>query len=85
MYVVSYYRKAVCLNLFAALPNVFYQIHLTIVIKQCLCHFLLEMQHLRGKSIKLVVLKRYKITLESSTINHTEPTHIVSYYICTGF
>jgi hypothetical protein len=36
--IVSYYRKAVCLNLFAALP-MFLIKKFTIFISHCLCHF----------------------------------------------
>jgi hypothetical protein len=37
--IVSYYRKAVCPNLFAALPNIFYHLNFTIFIRHCRCHF----------------------------------------------
>jgi hypothetical protein len=37
--IVSYYKKAVCPNLFAALPNIFYHLNFTILIKHCRYHF----------------------------------------------
>jgi hypothetical protein len=60
--VVSCYRKLVCLNLFAVLPNVFYQLNFIIIIKHCLHMSFLKWKYSiwEQKLLKSSFIKRYK-------------------------
>jgi hypothetical protein len=81
--VVSYYRKAVCSNLFAALPNIFYHLNFTILLSIADVMFEVEIKYLRSKTIERLFQKVIKfiknyffVVWQSSTVGHTGLTRI---------